>query len=874
MTTAEGDITALEAEDIDLNGRADSLAAAVASNDGDITSLQTRMTTAEGDITALEAEDIDLNGRADSLAAAVASNDGDITSLQTRMTTAEGDITALEAEDIDLHGRADSLAAAVASNDTDIANLQSELDATQTGAGLNPNGTYSANGAANYINASTSLVDADNDLDSALRSEVIRATGREDSIINVLYWNKSIPTTGPYAGDVIVSLDPDIERIVDENLDVKVQNLEVVNSVSGDYGNFDVVTAQEGYIDYLETDDIQNSGKITTQTLWWTNGKAVGSNSHTDLDGTLNVDRNATFNDFVTMNDSLNVKMFADFDANVNIDGAVQIDLTLDVDGNTDLDGTLNVEDAATFQDNVQVDDNLNVDGITTLDETTVDVSFTVNGNSDLNGTLDVSGNTDIDGTLNVQGATTLQSTLNGQGNADFDQDLNVDGITTLDDTQVDGPLTVNGTTDLNGTLDVSGDVDMHSTLDVTGNTTVGGTLGVTGNGTFSADIDVDGTSNLDNTDIDGTLDVSGDVDMHSTLDVTGNTTVGGTLGVTGNGTFSADIDVDGTSNLDNTDIDGTLDVLLDATFQDDVTVQDSLKVNGSADIDQNLTVNGNTDLDGTLDVDGTANFDDFATFNDSVLVGMHLRINTPAYSGAISTVLDDPEFEVRNDVGSLIFQVDGHNDQTTVQNLLIQNLMTVNGNFIASGDISGDEINASEGMTAGTNVFANNWPTATEWNSVVRKDYVDYHRMAQTDVPTAFSYDASLTGIDTVGTGNNAVYYLNGNVVLYNDSTDTDNDNYTITVKGANFQNLLTALGGTTEVSAQLWLENNFLDLSTTHDFDVVNDSTITFNISYDDIDPMTDCTSGIVRPTLALGTATGGFHMTGLHFFFDIVE
>ncbi|MDG2209181.1 MAG: hypothetical protein P8K81_04235, partial [Flavobacteriales bacterium] len=45
--------------------------------------------------------------------------------------------------------------------------------------------------------------------------------------------------------------------------------------------------------------------------------------------------------------------------------------------------------------------------------------------------------------------------------------------------------------------------------------------------------IDVDGVSNLDNTDIDGTLDVSGDVDMHGTLDVTGviNTATGSTFG-------------------------------------------------------------------------------------------------------------------------------------------------------------------------------------------------------------------------------------------------------------------------------------------------------------------------------------------------------
>jgi hypothetical protein len=257
-------------------------------------------------------------------------------------------------------------------------------------------------------------------------------------------------------------------------------------------------------------------------------------------------------------------------------------------------------------------------------------------------------------------------------------------------------------------------------------------------------------------------------------------------------------------------------------------------------------------------------------------MVEKHLRVNTP-YMDPTSvsiSVRSQPELEVRNPSGSKIFQVDGHDGNTTIQNLTVQNSMSVLGNFTAMGDISGDDINASSYMSAGTPVFGTTWPSNTDWNKVTRKDYVDYHRMAQTDVPTAFSYDASLTGIDTVGTGNNAVYYLNGNVVLYNDSTDTDNDNYTITVKGANFQNLLTALGGTTEVSAQLWLENNFLDLSTTHDFDVVNDSTITFNISYDDIDPMTDCTSGIVRPTLALGTATGGFHMTGLHFFFDIVE
>ncbi|MEN3325189.1 hypothetical protein VP395_15770, partial [Mariniflexile soesokkakense] len=48
--------------------------------------------------------------------------------------------------------------------------LQTELDATQTGAGLNADGTYTANTSANYISGSTSLQDADNALDAQAKA--------------------------------------------------------------------------------------------------------------------------------------------------------------------------------------------------------------------------------------------------------------------------------------------------------------------------------------------------------------------------------------------------------------------------------------------------------------------------------------------------------------------------------------------------------------------------------------------------------------------------------------------------------------------------------------------------------------------------------
>jgi len=50
-----------------------------------------------------------------------------------------------------------------------ISSLQSEIDAVEAGAGLNEDGTYTANTSTNYIDEATSLKDADEILDSNLR---------------------------------------------------------------------------------------------------------------------------------------------------------------------------------------------------------------------------------------------------------------------------------------------------------------------------------------------------------------------------------------------------------------------------------------------------------------------------------------------------------------------------------------------------------------------------------------------------------------------------------------------------------------------------------------------------------------------------------
>ena len=61
-----------------------------------------------------------------------------------------------------------------------------------------------------------------------------------------------------------------------------------------------------------------------------------------------------------------------------------------------------------------------------------------------------------------------------------------------------------------------------HSTSETTiaDNATVTGTLTLTGNGDFNGDLDVDGTTNLDNTDIDGTLNTSGVVTSQTSANI------------------------------------------------------------------------------------------------------------------------------------------------------------------------------------------------------------------------------------------------------------------------------------------------------------------------------------------------------------------
>jgi hypothetical protein len=109
------------------------------------------------------------------------------------------------AEDATLQANIDAEEAARIAAD---AALQTELDNTQTGAGLNADGTYSADGTSNYITSAASLYTADQALDAALKAEEAARIAADD----VLQANIDAEEAARIAADDVLQANIDAEE--------------------------------------------------------------------------------------------------------------------------------------------------------------------------------------------------------------------------------------------------------------------------------------------------------------------------------------------------------------------------------------------------------------------------------------------------------------------------------------------------------------------------------------------------------------------------------------------------------------------------------------------------------------------------------------
>ena len=143
-----------------------------------------------------------------------------------------------------------------------VASIQSELDDTQLGAGLQPNGSYLAVGARHYIGAASSLDDADAQLDGQLKltqDEVDAIEQAMGSVISAAGAYVAHTTTNYIDGNASVT-----EDLTD--LDAKAKDLQdEVNAIETAMGA--VVSAAGAYVAHTTSDYINGNSSVTEDLL-------------------------------------------------------------------------------------------------------------------------------------------------------------------------------------------------------------------------------------------------------------------------------------------------------------------------------------------------------------------------------------------------------------------------------------------------------------------------------------------------------------------------------------------------------------------------------------------------------------------------------
>ena len=388
---------------------------------------------------------------------------------------------------------------------------------------------------------------------------------------------------------------------------------------------------------------------------------------------------------------------------------------------------------------NVQIDTDFTVSGTTTLATTDITGTVTVNGNITQTGNVALTGNETITGTITTGGRAQFENIQINDNyitttESNSDLELKASGTGTIlvptNDVVISNTLTVNGTSFFQN-IDSSGTVTANSftTGDIVlddnqiSTTLSNSDLELVANGTgriyvpntnveIDNDITVNGTTNLKDTSVTGTLTHTGNYVQTGNTTVTGNVTISQTIDVAGQAQFEEILINDNyiTTTTSNADLElranGIGEVIIpnnNVIFNQDVTVNGVAAIN---DINSTGTITANSFSTGDILID-----DNFITTTVSNS-DLELRANG---TGII--------YVPNNDV-----QVDDNltvNGNTSLKETTITGTLTQTGNTTQTGNVNltGD-LSVSQNITVtSTAQFENiqindNYITTTESNS------------------------------------------------------------------------------------------------------------------------------------------------------------
>jgi hypothetical protein len=247
--------------------------------------------------------------------------------------------------------------------------------------------------------------------------------------------------------------------------------------------------------------------------------------------------------------------------------------------------------------------------------------------------------------------------------------------------------LGASGNTDIEGTLNVEGEVTIQDSVIINAANEVFSIRN--GSGVAKFDVDTDNGNTL----IEGTLNVNGTVDVDADFAVRNGTTDKFFVdNVTGNTDIQGTLDVNGATEITN-----TLDVSNAVTFDQTLLVQGNSEFNGTVDVDANFAVrSGSTDKmtvassSGNIATDGTLVVQGQTTINDSLIVDASNEVFSIRNGSAVEKFGVDADNGNTNIVGTLTVgdptQVNDTFGVTDIVTFTKNTQQTLTGSYSADG--------------------------------------------------------------------------------------------------------------------------------------------------------------------------------------------
>tara|TARA_Y100000385_G_scaffold284080_1_gene341430 strand:+ start:1919 stop:6988 length:5070 start_codon:yes stop_codon:yes gene_type:complete len=380
-----------------------------------------------------------------------------------------------------------------------------------------------------------------------------------------------------------------------------------------------------------------DDGSLTGSTRNLTIEKHIASNGTFRVKGLSTFNTNLHVKGMLEVNRNISVTGSATIGgATISEDGVVSTDLTVsgdaDVQGGMQLDAQTNIAGQAAFRNSVDVSNDFRV--YNGDDESTVRLKVeSSTGNVSMKGDLSGASDLNVDGYTQVDGLQVTGTAVIDNATVDNPLLIGSDAFISGDVTAANSALTVDAATgevNFGNDLEVDGNSTVIGNVDVVGNTTIGGTTFANGGVQTSSilvegDMDVDGYGRVDmsmdvgrNVNIFKTMGVQGDftiyngsdaislstIERFSVKSATGNTAAAG-------GLRAASMAVTQSMQLgQQLLVSGTIDVHGTGT-----SIGGDLTTLGSARLDE-TTVDGTLDLKGALTTNGTLNASSLTTTN------------------------------------------------------------------------------------------------------------------------------------------------------------------------------------------------------------------------------------------------------------------